>query len=539
MKLLFAASEAVPFIKTGGLADVAGTLPVALARAGVDARVILPKYRDISPQWQARLTYLTHFYVNMGWRKQYCGILEAQHEGVTFYFVDNEFYFARDSIYGSGPEEGERFGFFCRAVLEAMRHLNFFPDVLHCNDWQTGMIPALLKIQYMHAPEYANIRTLYTIHNLKFQGVFDYAYMDDLLGLGMRYYTPEYLEYYGCISFMKGGIVFSDMVSTVSPSYAREIQTPYYGERMDGLLRLRSDKLTGILNGIDNGLFDPANDPCIAKPFSVDDMEGKAACKLDLQRTMGLEQREEAVIIGVVSRLTEQKGMDLIERVLDDILKRDVQIVVVGLGDNHYQELFSWAQWRYQGRLAARFELNEALAHKVYAGSDLFLMPSKFEPCGLSQMIALRYGTVPIVRETGGLRDSIAPYNKFADEGTGFSFANYNAHELLYTVERAVEYYHDRKLWQRLMRRGMLEDYSWDISAKKYLDLYERVLGHSAATPEPAPEPVSPAPTGDKPTKKQPGKPTEDKPGKKKPEKPTEDKPAKKQPGKKKGKKKP
>ncbi len=475
-KVLLAASEAVPFIKTGGLADVAGTLPIALKQAGADARVILPKYRDIAPEWAARMQYITHFYVGMGWRKQYCGLLYADYQGVRFYFIDNEFYFSRESVYGDGQGEGERFGFFCRAVLEALPKLDFFPDILHCNDWQTGMIPALLKTQYQSQPEYAGIRVLYTIHNLKFQGVFDWGYIDEMLGLGAKYYSPDYLEYYGCVSFMKGGIVFADMVSTVSPTYALEIQSPYYGERLDGLLRCRGSQLAGILNGIDNSAYNPATDPAICAHFTPEDLSGKAACKAALQRELGLEPRSEAAVIAMVTRLTEQKGLDLVERVLEDMMRQDIQLVVVGLGEQHYQELLSWAQWRYQGRISARFELNEALAHQVYAGADLFLMPSKFEPCGLSQMIALRYGTVPVVRETGGLRDSIQPYNKYTDEGTGFSFANFNAHEMLFTLERAVDYFHDHKLWQRLQRRGMAMDFGWDASARRYLALYEDML---------------------------------------------------------------
>ncbi|MDL2258086.1 glycogen synthase GlgA [Eubacteriales bacterium OttesenSCG-928-K08] len=477
MRVLFAASEAAPFVKTGGLADVVGTLPVALKKLEVDVRVILPKYRDIPAEWKAKMQYLTHFYVSMGWRKQYCGIQFVKHENVTFYFVDNEFYFARDAVYADGPEEGERFGFFCRAVLEALPKIDFFPDVLHCNDWQTGMISVLLKLQYMHLQQYANIRTLYTIHNLKFQGVFDYKQIDDFFGLGMRYFTPEFLEFFGDISFLKGGIVFSDRVSTVSPTYAREIQSPYYGERMDGLLRQRSDTLSGILNGIDYDIWNPASDPHIAAAYDPQNIEGKAECKRRLQRELWLPEQDDVMVVALVSRLTEQKGLSLIERVLNEMMQMPIQLVVVGQGDSHFCEMFTWAQWRYQGKVAVRFEQNEWLAHNVYAGADVYLMPSRFEPCGISQLIALRYGAVPLVRETGGLMDTVESYNKYTDEGTGFSFSNYNAHEMLYTLERAYKYFLDKKLWQRLRARGMNAQFGWSQSALEYKQLYETMAG--------------------------------------------------------------
>jgi len=492
MKLLFAVSEAIPFVKTGGLADVAGTLPAALFKAGVDARVILPKYRDIDPKWKAQMQHIADFYVTMGWRRQYCGVESIVYQDVIYYFIDNEFYFARDSVYGSGPEEGERFGFFCRAVLEALPHIPFFPDVLHCNDWQTGMIPALLKIQYMHLAQYSRIRTLFTIHNLKFQGVFDWGQIDELFGLGARYYTPDYLEFYGGISFMKGGLVFADRISTVSPTYALEIQSPYYGERLDGLLRMRADALTGILNGIDYTLWNPAADKSIAARYDAQELSGKAACKAALQKELGLPQ-EDVAVVAIVSRLTEQKGLDLIERVLDEIMSLPIQLVVIGQGETHYHELFLWAQWRYQSKVAVRFEYNEELAHRVYAGADLFLMPSRFEPCGLSQLIALRYGTVPLVRETGGLRDTVEPYNKYTDEGTGFSFANYNAHEMLFTLQRAMEYYLDHKLWTRLILRGMAADFGWDRSAARYLALYNGMAAPQKRERKPAPPEKAPS----------------------------------------------
>ena len=477
VRVLFAASEACPFVKTGGLADVAGTLPVALAKLGIDVRVVLPKYRDIPYEWKTQMRHLAHFYVQMGWRSQYCGVSLIEYAGVMFYFIDNEFYFARDSIYGEGQEEGERFGFFCRAVLDALPHIAFFPDVLHCNDWQTGMIPALLKLQYLQNPAYANIRTLYTVHNLKFQGVFNYQNIDDLLGIGMRYFTPEFLEFYGSISFMKGGLVFADRISTVSPTYAREIQTPYYGEQVDGLLRLRGNMLSGILNGIDYDMWNPESDPHIKENYSAKDRRGKAACKARLQRELGLPEDEDAMLIVMVTRLTEQKGLSLLEHVLHEITELPIQLAVIGQGDAHYCEMLTWAQWRYQGKVAARFEYNEWLAHNAYAGADLFLMPSRFEPCGISQLIALRYGAVPLVRETGGLMDTVDPYNKYTDEGTGFSFANYNAHEMLFTIEQAYKYFLDHKLWARLSQRGMQATFDWALSAQQYQLLYDTLCG--------------------------------------------------------------
>lgn len=476
LRVLFAASEATPFIKTGGLADVAGTLPVALKRLDMDIRVILPKYRDIPQYWKDRMQHLTHFYVTMGWRKQYCGIQCVEYEGVTFYFVDNEFYFGHDDVYGSGQEEGERFGFFCRAVLDALQHIDFRPQVLHCNDWQTGMIPALLRMQYMHIEQYAQIRTLYTIHNMKYQGIFAWKQIDDLLGIGSRYYAPDMLEFYGDISFLKSGIVFSDKINTVSPTYAKEIQTSYYGERLDGLLRARGGDLCGILNGIDYTVWDPATDYLLENHYDIGDMAGKALSKAQLQRELGLQEAEDVMLVGMVTRLAEQKGFSLIEHVFHELMQLPIQLAVVGHGDRHYSEMLTWAQWRYQGKVAVRFEQNEWLAHNTYAGADLYLMPSRFEPCGISQMLAMRYGAVPLVRETGGLYDTVQPYNKFSDEGTGFSFANYNAHEMLYTLEQAYGYFLDKKLWSRLRERSMHMKFGWEKSAERYHALYEEIV---------------------------------------------------------------
>ena len=505
MKVLFAASECVPFIKTGGLADVVGSLPVALQKLGVDARVILPKYRIMDEYWKNRMEYVCSFDVLFGWAHAYCGVLKTVDNGVTYYFIDNEDFFSVDNIYGDGQAEGYRFAFFCRAVLEALPRIGFVPDVLHCNDWQTGLIPPLLRTQYGWSEDYCRIRTVFSIHNLKYQGIFAWKELAGRLGLDERYNTPDYLEFYGCLSCMKGGLVFSDYVLTVSPTYAEEIKTAYYGENLDGLLRARYTTVSGILNGIDTGVYDPATDRFLSAHYSSGALDGKGECKRLLQRECGLDERPEVPVIGMIARLTPQKGLDLVERVLDDILRMDVQMVFLGKGDKRFTDMLNWGNWRYPRRLHARIALDEGLAHRIYAGSDLFLMPSRFEPCGLSQMIALRYGSVPVVRETGGLKDTVVPYNQYTDEGNGFSFANYNAHEMLFTLERAVKYfYEDKPMWDRLMARGMKQDFSWTRSAEDYLALYEKLLTPCAPAPvppfapacepgEPDPAPMEPA----------------------------------------------
>ena len=482
LKVLFVASECTPFVKTGGLADVIGTLPNALAGMGMDVRVIIPKYRDIPAYWRDQFQNLLYYYVNLGWRRQYCGIQYLKRHGVTYYFVDNEFYFGRDDIYGNGPEEGERFAFFNRAVLEALPHIGFQPHIIHCNDWQSGMVPFLLKTQYGLIDHYQGIRSLFTLHNLRYQGIFDWSMISDLLGIPHRYFASDMLEYYGCASFMKAGLVFSDHITTVSPTYAKEIQEPYYGERLDGLLRARSAELTGILNGIDPAEYDPRNDMWLETHFSPSDPAGKADNKRSLQRDLGLKERDDVPIIALISRLVDQKGLDLIECVLDDIMRENLQLVILGRGEEHYQEMLHWAGWRYQGRMAVRLELNNPLSHRIYAGADMMLIPSQFEPCGLTQMLAMRYGTLPIVRETGGLKDSVQPFNRFTGEGNGFSFANYNAHEMLYTIRAALSAYQDDATWQRLMQNAFASNFSWRRSAKHYETLY-----HSLLTPKEAP----------------------------------------------------
>ena len=490
MKILFAASESVPFVKTGGLADVVGALAPVLAKEGHDVRVIIPDFSAIPQEYLQQMTHVCDFEVQLGWRRQYCGIEMIKKDGVIWYFMDNKYYFGRPYIYGMGGDEYERFGFFCRGVLNMLPLMDFQPDVIHAHDWQSGMIPALLKIQYAHLPFYANIKTIFTIHNLQYQGIFGIREVQDILGLGDSLWTDDKLECFGCANFMKAALVYSDLITTVSPSYAEEIQTAYYGERLDGLLRARSKSLFGVLNGIDVAEYNPETDQKITQNFSIEHPEGKAACKKALQEELGLEIRPDTPLIGMVGRLSNQKGLDLVDYVIADIMRQNIQLVVLGMGEGRYFNLFSWAESEYKGRVAARFTMDHTLAHKIYAGTDMFLMPSQFEPCGLSQMIAMRYGSVPIVRETGGLRDTVLSYNEFSGEGNGFTFFNYNAHDMLHTIERAAEYYSDHPdVWKNLQHRGMSGDYSWTHSAKEYIKLYESLFEEKAPEEEPGEEP--------------------------------------------------
>ena len=494
MKILFAASECVPFIKTGGLADVVGALAPVLAREGHDVRVMLPLYGQIPAKYTEKLEHVTDFEITLGWRRQYCGIEKLVQDGVIFYFVDNKFYFDRSYIYGMGGDEYERYGFFCRAILNSLPELDFQPDVIHCNDWQTGMVPALLKIQYAHLPFYASIKTIFTIHNLQYQGIFGIREVQDVLGLGDSLWTNDKLECFGCANYMKAGLVYTDLINTVSPSYAEEIQTAYYGERLDGLLRARQHELYGVLNGLDVVDYDPEHDPHIAANFTADNLEGKAVCKRALQEELELEVNPDVPIIGMIGRLTNQKGLDLVDCVIGDIMNENVQLVVLGMGDNRYVNLFLWAEGEYKGRVATRFTMDSALAHRIYAGCDMLLMPSQFEPCGLSQMMAMRYGTLPIVRETGGLRDTVLSYNEETGDGNGFTFFNYNAHDMLHVIQRALDYYQNHKdIWKTLQHRGMTTDFSWTRSANKYLELYRGVVGEAPLRDPHEPEDVAEA----------------------------------------------
>ncbi|WP_046213992.1 glycogen synthase GlgA [Paenibacillus wulumuqiensis] len=471
MNILFAAAEANPFIKTGGLADVIGALPAALKKEKCDVRVVMPNYKSISESIRNQATLVTVIQVQIGWRSQYCGIKQFKQDGITFYLLDNEYYFGRDGVYGYG-DDAERFAFFNRAVLDMLPAVDFQPDIIHAHDWHTGMIPLLLKAQYQSVPFYSNIRTVYTIHNLLYQGVFPYSVLWSLFGLDDRYFHAEGVEYYGNVSYMKAGIVFADRVTTVSPTYAEEIKMPYYGYGLDGLLRSLGGRLRGIVNGIDTKSYNPATDPYLASHYrsgTSKRLENKKA----LQEELGLPVDPKIPVISMVTRLVESKGLDLVSRVLDELLYYDdVQFVLLGTGEAAYEDWFREAVYRHPGKLAAEIRFSEGVARRMYAGTDMFLMPSKFEPCGISQLLALRYGSIPIVRETGGLNDTVHSYNEMTGEGTGFTFHSYNAHDMLYTIRRALSFYHQPKHWKQVMKNAMGGDYSWQTSAREYLEVY-------------------------------------------------------------------
>jgi len=480
VRILFVVSECVPFVKSGGLADVAGALPKELKRLGTDIRVILPKYGFIPEEYRSRMRKIAQLVVRVGWRRQYCGIETLEHEGVTYYFVDNEYYFKRDSLYGH-YDDGERFSYFCRAVLDSLPAISFAPDIIHCHDWHTGMIPFLLREEYKKNSFYANIQTIFTIHNLQFQGIFPKEILGDLLNLSDEYFTIDHLEFYGNVSFMKGALVSADIITTVSPTYKEEIKTEYYGERLDGLLRARDNGLVGILNGIDDEIYNPRKDPYIALTYDQHTIARKEINKRALQRYFGLSTSEEVPLVAMVTRLTKQKGLDLVKCVFREILAENVQFIVLGTGDLEFEHFFSEMAATYPDRVKVFIGFNEELAHKIYAGADLFLMPSKFEPCGLGQLIALRYGAIPIVRETGGLNDTVQSYNEFTGEGNGFSFTNFNAHDMLYTIRRAIEFYNRKEIWENLVKEAMSRDYSWAQSAFKYNQLYAELMTGSGS----------------------------------------------------------
>ncbi|MDP4086269.1 MAG: glycogen synthase GlgA [Bacillota bacterium] len=478
MKVLFAVSECGPFAKSGGLADVAGSLPKELKSLGTEVRVILPKYSLIDESFKQKMKKVTEFTVPVGWRNQYCGIEELELNGVIFYFIDNEYYFKRDRLYGF-YDDGERFAYFNRAVLESLAHLEFFPDVLHCHDWHSAMIPYLLRVEYYNRKGYSHIRTVFTIHNLQFQGVFPREILDDLLSLNIQTFHPGHLEFYGNVNFMKGGLVAADKITTVSPTYKREIQSPSLGEKLDGLLRARNDDLLGILNGIDDDFYNPENDPYLFKNFTLHDLKNKAVNKEGVQRLFSLPERADVPLLVMITRLTKQKGLDLVKYVLHEILKEDIQMIILGTGDIEYEEHFSQTAHIYPNKLKVNIGFDEELAHKLYAGADMFLMPSLFEPCGLSQLIAMRYGTIPITRETGGLNDTVNSWNEYAEEGNGFTFHDFNAHDMLYTIKRAIHFYYHKYTWQMIMEKAMEKDYSWAQSAFKYNQLYAELISRS------------------------------------------------------------
>lgn len=510
MQIVFASAECAPFVKTGGLGDVAGSLPAALVRAGAEVIVMVPKYATIKDEYKAQMEHFSDFYVSLGWRNEYCGLEKLEHDGVTYMFIDNERYFARDYPYGFF-DDGERFAFFSKAITESLQHLpaGFECDILHCNDWQTALAPVFLREFYQGLPLYDRVKTVFSIHNVAFQGQFSDTVMEDILGVAHIPAAASQLRCDACsVNYMLGALRYADAITTVSPTYANEIQTPEFGEGLDGVLRERSYALQGILNGIDVAGFDPATDKRIAANYTVEDRSGKAVCKAKLQEELGLEVRNDRPLMVMVTRLTRQKGMDLVMYALDRILAGGVQVAVLGTGDRDYEDGLRYFQDKYPGTMAARIEFDPALSQRMYAAADMFLMPSKFEPCGLSQIIAMRYGTLPIVRETGGLKDTVIPYNEFTGEGTGFSFSNFNGDEMGDAVFRAARLFWDnRDAWNQLVTQAMSQDFSWTRSADKYLDLYffmhpeiERpaavvdepavVAEETAAEPKPKAEPV-------------------------------------------------
>lgn len=505
MQIVFASAECAPFVKTGGLGDVAGSLPAALVRAGAEVIVMVPKYATIKDEYKAQMEHFADFYVSLGWRNEYCGLEKLEHDGVTYMFVDNERYFARDYPYGFF-DDGERFAFFSKAITESLQHLpeGFECDILHCNDWQTALAPVFLREFYQGLPLYDRVKTVFSIHNVAFQGQFSDNVMEDILGVAHIPAAATQLRCDACsINYMLGALHYADAITTVSPTYASEIQTPEFGEGLDGVLRERSYALQGILNGIDVAAFDPATDKRIAANYTVDDRSGKAVCKAKLQEELGLEVRDDRPLMVMVTRLTRQKGMDLVMYALDRILSGGVQVAVLGTGDRDYEDGLRYFQDKYPGTMAARIEFDPALSQRMYAAADMFLMPSKFEPCGLSQIIAMRYGTLPIVRETGGLKDTVIPYNEITGEGTGFSFTNFNGDEMGDAVFRAARLFWDnREAWNQLVMQAMSQDFSWTRSADKYLDLYffmhpeiERPAAVEAATAveEPVADEAEPA----------------------------------------------
>ena len=507
MQIVFASAECAPFVKTGGLGDVAGSLPAALVRAGAEVIVMVPKYATIKDEYKAQMEHFSDFYVSLGWRNEYCGLEKLEHDGVTYMFIDNERYFARDYPYGFF-DDGERFAFFSKAITESLQHLpaGFECDILHCNDWQTALAPVFLREFYQGLPLYDRVKTVFSIHNVAFQGQFSDTVMEDILGVAHIPAAASQLRCDACsINYMLGALRYADAITTVSPTYANEIQTPEFGEGLDGVLRERSYALQGILNGIDVAGFDPATDKRIAANYTVEDRSGKAVCKAKLQEELGLEVRDDRPLMVMVTRLTRQKGMDLVMYALDRILAGGVQVAVLGTGDRDYEDGLRYFQDKYPGTMAARIEFDPALSQRMYAAADMFLMPSKFEPCGLSQIIAMRYGTLPIVRETGGLKDTVIPYNEFTGEGTGFSFSNFNGDEMGDAVFRAARLFWDnRDAWNQLVTQAMSQDFSWTRSADKYLDLYffmhpeiERPAGVTdvAAVDEPAAAEAEPAAT--------------------------------------------
>ena len=478
MKILFAASEVAPFIKTGGLADVAGSLPQALAKEGHEVKVILPLYEGINGDWRSQMTFVKYFNVTLSWRQVYCGIFSLEREGVTYWFVDNEYYFKRWQMYGHF-DDCERFAYFSRAIIETPGQLDWAPDIIHCNDWQTALVPVYLLEEKYRIPQLGSTKTVFTIHNIEYQGRYGDQVLEDVIGLDRSYFNEGMLAYHRDVNLMTGAIMASSFVTTVSPTYAQELRTPFYAHGLDGVINQQSGKLQGILNGIDTQLYDPAANPGLACNYTFKTLDkGKAACKQALQQAVGLQENPDVPIIACVSRLVGHKGFSLVTDALHEMMALNIQMVVLGTGDWQYEEAFRHAQSQYPGRFAAQLTYSAPLSTMIYAGADLFLMPSVSEPCGLSQMIAMRFGTIPVVRETGGLKDTVTPYNKFDGTGRGFTFSNISAGDMLWVLREAVDLYHNnKKAWRGLQKESMSADFSWTNSAKQYLDIYQRILG--------------------------------------------------------------
>lgn len=471
-------SEVAPFAKTGGLGDVLGALPQALAKLGHDVRVVLPKYGCIQEQYCQEMEFRFFLYIPLGWRRKYCGVFELKKDGVTYYFIDNEYYFG--DIYLYKWNDLERFAFYDKACLEILKQLDFKPDIIHAHDWQAGMVPVLLNAYYVEDEFYRGIKTVFTIHNLRYQGIYSMDIVADFYSLPQEYFTEDKLEFHGCANLLKGGIVYADYVTTVSPSYAEEIKTPLGGERLDGLLSARSQSLYGIINGIDTAVYNAKTDPKIFANFDLRNLTSKKKeNKIALQKQLGLPVDGEKAMIGIVSRLVDQKGFDIIAEAMGELVNLDIQLVVLGTGEAKYEEMFRQNAWYHPEKVSANITFSDDMAHKIYASADMLLMPSMFEPCGLSQMIAMAYGTIPIVRETGGLKDSVQPFNEFTGEGNGFSFAPYSAHDMLYTLRLALHFFADKEVWVPLMKRAMKMDFSWGASAQKYDEMYQKLLGKS------------------------------------------------------------
>ncbi len=475
MKVLFVSSESYPFIKTGGLGDVAYALPKALKSIGVDVKIIIPKYLQIPEFYKEQMDPVDMFSVSVGWRNQYCGVHHLEFDNLDFYFVDNEYYFKRENAYGYF-DDAERFSFFSRATIEFIKRMNFLPDIIHVNDWHSSLVPAYLKMEDCIHLDKEKIKTVITIHNLKYQGRFSKDVLQDVAGLPEYMMNPDGIEFYGDVNFMKAGLNYADYITTVSPSYADEIKTTYFGEKLDGVLNKRSDKFEGILNGIDYQIYSPSSDKNIFENYDIDSIEKKSINKLELQKILGLPQDESIMMIGMVTRLVSQKGLDLVAHVMKEILDLNVQFVLLGTGDEKYHNTFHYYSITYPQKCSVKLVFDNTLAQRIYAASDLFLMPSEFEPCGIGQLISLRYGTLPLVRETGGLKDTIIPYDKNKLTGNGFSFANYNAHEMLHVIEYALSIYNDKKTWNKLVKNAMKMDFSWENSAKEYLRVYKSLL---------------------------------------------------------------